>query len=105
MQEMESYGMIKKNHAFAGCTFMKKLIPWLYGIAVTIFVIDWGAMGVKLLNGDYEIKAGAYVGLACLIVMALCAVYRVCCNRCPHCGKVLLSGGRCCAHCGKEIGM
>ena len=83
---------------------MKKAMAWLGGIALAVFVIDWGVVGIKLLNGDYEIKTGAYVGLGCLMVLLLCAGYKLYGSRCPPCGKIRRSGGRYCAYCGKEIG-
>lgn len=82
---------------------MKKITTWLLIIAIILFVIDWGVMGVKLLNGNYEIITEAYIGAACWGVMLVAAVCKVLTNKCPHCGKVMLTNGKYCPHCGKKI--
>ncbi len=82
---------------------MEKITTWAVAIAFIVFVIDWGVMGVKLLNGNYEIITEAYIGAACWGVMLVSAVYKVFTNKCPHCGKVMLTNGKYCPHCGKKI--
>lgn len=82
---------------------MKKFMSWLFAVSLAVFVIDWGVVGVKLLNGDYDITVGAYIGLACCIIMLVCALYRCLSNKCPHCGKVRVTGGDYCSYCGKKI--
>lgn len=82
---------------------MKKITTWLLIIALILFMIDWGVMGVKLLNGNYEIITEAYIGAACWGVMLVSAVCKVFTNKCPHCGKVMLTNGKYCPHCGKKI--
>lgn len=82
---------------------MKKIATWVAVIAFIIFGVDWGVIGLKLLDGDYNIQVGAYLGLACLAVMLVCAVYKASGNKCPHYGKQILLNGKYCPHCGKEI--
>ena len=38
---------------------MKKIMPWVFIAAFVSFLIAWGVMGVKLLDGNYEIIAEA----------------------------------------------
>ncbi|HIZ56861.1 MAG TPA: hypothetical protein H9671_11855 [Firmicutes bacterium] len=82
---------------------MKKMISWIYVIAIITFVIDWGIVGLKLLDGNYDITAGAYIGLVCLFMIFVCVVYKAFHDKCPHCGKLRLSKGKYCSYCGKEI--
>ena len=51
---------------------MKKIAKWAAGISLAVFVIDWGVMGLKLLDNDYRITAEAYVGLISLVVFFVC---------------------------------
>ncbi len=32
---------------------MKKIVAWIAGIAITVLVIDWAVVGLKLLNCPY----------------------------------------------------
>ena len=82
---------------------MKKITTWALVIAFVVFIIDWGVMGVKLLNGNYEIITEAYIGAACWGVMLVSALCKLLTNKCPHCGKVMLTNGKYCPHCGKKI--
>lgn len=82
---------------------MKKIMSWLFAISLIVFVIDWGLIGLKLLDGDYDITVGAYIGIACIIVIFVCALYKMLTNKCPHCGKVRMSNGEYCSYCGKKI--
>ena len=72
-------------------------------MALAVFVVDWLIVGLKLLNGNYDITLGAYVALVCVIVMALYPLYRALFCKCPYCGKPLASSGRYCPHCGREL--
>ncbi len=40
---------------------MKKAVLWTWWIALAVFVIALGMIGVKLLNGDYGIRGEAYI--------------------------------------------
>lgn len=82
---------------------MKRIAVWVMAAAGFVFVIDWGVVGVKILNGDYDIAAGAYVGLACIIALLGGAVCWRLGNRCPHCGKLRQPFGEYCPYCGKKI--
>lgn len=82
---------------------MKKIIFWIFMIAIIVFAIDWGVVGIKLLDGDYDIIAQAYIGFACILIMFACAVYKIISNKCPYCGKTRLTNGEYCSYCGKKI--
>lgn len=82
---------------------MKKIMLWLFTISFIVFIIDWGVVGLKLLNGDYDILVGAYIGAACLVVIFVCAIYKAFSDKCPHCGKLRMSNGEYCSYCGKKI--
>ena len=82
---------------------MKKILFRLWLLALAVFVVDWLIVGLKLLNGDYDITLGAYVALVCVIVMALYPLSRALFSKCPYCGKPLASSGRYCPHCGREL--
>ena len=81
---------------------MKKVLFWLYIASLVVFVLDWAVAGIKLLNGDYDIATGAYVGLVCLIVIGAYPLYRRFSYRCPHCDRTGLPEDRYCPYCGKE---
>ena len=83
---------------------MKKIAIWGAVLAGLVFVIDWGIMGLKLMDGDYDITVQAYIGLACLIVILICAVCKLLGSKCPHCGKLLYGREKFCPHCGEKIG-
>lgn len=68
---------------------MKRIMNWLYAIAIAVFVIDWGYVGIKLLNGEYDVTVGAYIGLVCVSVMIVYYIYRIFGNKCPYCGKLI----------------
>ena len=83
---------------------MKKVMTWLFAGSIFVFVIDWGVVGVKLMNGEYDIEAGVYIALACVAVMTAYIIYRIATNRCPHCGGFIYQSYiKYCPHCGKEV--
>ena len=82
---------------------MKKIMYWLYAISIIAFIIDWGVVGLKLLNGDYDIVVGAYIGLGCIIVIIVCGLYKIFSGKCPYCGKLRTSNGEYCSYCGKKV--
>lgn len=61
-----------------------------------MFVIDWSAVGLRLL-------IGAYIGLVSLVLFLICAIYLKLTTRCPHCGKVKQTFGEYCPYCGKKF--
>ncbi len=82
---------------------MKKIAVWLAVIAFIIFVIDWGVVGSKLLDGNYDITVGAYIGLISIVIIFVCVIYIRVINKCPHCGKMIQFNGKYCPYCGVEI--
>ena len=82
---------------------MNKILFRLWLLALAVFAADWLIVGLKLLNGDYDITLGVYVALVCVIVMALYPLSRALFSKCPYCGKSLASSGRYCPHCGREL--
>ena len=82
---------------------MKKFLFRLLLLALAVFAVDWFIVGLKLLNGDYNIAIGAYVALACVVILPLYPLYRAFSHKCPYCGKPLASSGRYCPHCGREL--
>ena len=82
---------------------MKKFLFRLWLLALAVFAVDWFIVGLKLLNGDYNIAIGAYVALACVVILPLYPLYRAFLDKCPYCGKPLASSGRYCPHCGREL--
>ena len=82
---------------------MKTVASCVFALAFILFVIDWALMGLKLLDGDYDIVVGAYIGMGCLLTMLTCAVYKAWRRKCPHCGKRLQGKGTYCSHCGRKL--
>ena len=54
---------------------MKDAVPWIQRSVVFVLVIDVLIMGLKLLNGRYEIRVEAYLALACLVINCICTLY------------------------------
>ena len=82
---------------------MKKAVTWGLAISYIILFIAMGVMGIKIFDGNYDIVAEGCVALIFLLISCVCNIYRAFSNRCSHCGKIRLSNGKYCAHCGKEI--
>lgn len=82
---------------------MKKAVTWGLVISYIILFIAMGVMGIKIFDGNYDIVAECYIALIFLLISCACNIYRAFSNRCPHCGKIRLSNGKYCSHCGKEI--
>lgn len=82
---------------------MKKVRPWIFVISFLIAVISWGVIGLKLYDGDYNITVEAYTMMACLVVILLCTLSRFFTDKCSYCGKLRVSNGIFCPHCGKEL--
>lgn len=81
---------------------MKKTITWIFFTALFIFILDWGVVGVKLLNHHYDVMAEAYIGLISWLTLVIAGICRISTAKCPHCKKLLLTKGKYCPHCGKE---
>lgn len=82
---------------------LRKVANWALTIAFIIFLIDWGMMGIKLLDNDYDITVEACIGLVCFVVIFVSIFIRCFTDRCPHCGKMRVTKGAYCSYCGKEI--
>ena len=82
---------------------MKKAVNWIYIASIVVFVIVWGVLGLNIYNGNYDITTEAYLGGGCIILMAVCAVYRLLTDKCPHCGKIRQIRSAYCPHCGTKM--
>lgn len=82
---------------------LRKVANWVLVIFFVIAIIDWGIMGIKLLDNNYNIIIEAYIGLVCFIVIITCAFIRSFTDKCPHCGKIRGTKGPYCSYCGKKI--
>ena len=83
---------------------MKKVMNWVYGIAIAIFVFDWLVAGLKLAQGDYDIQIECYIALGCVAVMASYILYKLFSDKCPHCGRLVQQPRAVhCPHCGKKL--
>ena len=82
---------------------LRNIANWTLVISFIIFLIDWGVMGIKLLDNNYNITVEAYIGLICFIVLIISIFIRCFTDRCPHCGKIRVAQGAYCSYCGKKI--
>ena len=83
---------------------LKKIAAWTAGLTGIILVIAFGVMGVKIVDGDYDIEMLAYICLFAWIgLMASIIVLRWHSWKCPHCGKPRWVNGPYCTYCGKKI--
>ena len=82
---------------------MKKVAAWLAAIALIVFVIDWGLIGLKLLDGDFDITLGTYVGLVCIVIGFVCVMIVKLSNRCPQCRRMIQYNWAYCPYCGQKI--
>ena len=83
---------------------MHKVTNWVIGISIFVFIIAWGIVGVKILNGDYNITAEAYISrVAFIVCLAFLLGRKFADSRWPHCGKVRFDTGKYCSYCGKEV--
>ena len=83
---------------------MQKKVLWIAQvIAMTILLLAVIVLALKVMNGNYSIEFEAYIAFVSLWISAAAAFLRAFTNKCPHCGKVILSSGEYCSHCGKKI--
>ena len=84
---------------------VRKWAPRVFGAALAVFVVDWGLLGLKLLEGEYDIRGEAWVGAACLAVLVAAGLLMKAGTggRCPRCGKRGLAGGAFCPFCGARL--
>lgn len=81
---------------------MKKALVWGSVVSCAALLVALGVMGVKIFRNNYEVMAECCIALACLVINVVCNLSRALCNKCPHCGRLRLSNGKYCSHCGKE---
>ena len=82
---------------------MRKIILWSAVVAFIIFIIDWGIIGLKIYDGNYEFLVEAYIGLVCVVVMLIGLLCKVFGNKCPYCKKILQVDAKFCSYCGKDV--
>ena len=82
---------------------MRKIVLWSAVIAFIVFIVDWGIMGVKLFDGNYDITIEAYIGLACWVVMSIGLIVKIFGAKCSTCKKILDVNAKYCLHCGREV--
>jgi len=83
--------------------YIRKIANWTLDISLIIFFIDWGVIGIKLLDNDYHFTVEAYIGLICYIIIFVSISIRCFTDRSSNCKKILLAKGKYCSYCGKEI--
>ena len=82
---------------------MRKAAKWLAAVAISVFVIAFGIMGLKILDHNYLVITEGYAALISFVLSLVCVSYIKLTNRCPHCGKTTPSFGKYCPCCGKKI--
>lgn len=82
---------------------MEKVATWGALISFGIALIALAVIGIKLLDGDYEFVAEAYICAVSFFIMLACGLIKAFSNKCPHCGKTIMNNGEYCSHCGKRI--
>ena len=81
---------------------MKKIAKWFAIISITLLTIVSGFIGLSLANGNYNIKLGACLALACFVIFSVSiCVWRLT-NKCFYCGRLVDFNKKFCPHCGKE---
>ena len=64
---------------------------------------DWGMMGLKLFDRNFDILTEACVGLVCAVVAIAGFIILRFSRVCPNCGKNVVAKGSCCPHCGQKL--
>lgn len=82
---------------------MKKAATWAFIIAFITLFIDWAVLGIKLLDGNYDVIAEAYIGAVCFVIIFICILIKQFKGKCPHCGRIITSDGKYCPHCGEKL--
>ncbi len=82
---------------------MKKILFWMWIVAVITILVSLLIMGFKLLDGNYDIVAEGSLCGVCLAVNCVYAFSRLSGLRCGYCGKIIWQQDRYCPHCGGEI--
>ena len=80
---------------------MRKALLRTSILSLLIFVILWGVIGLKIYDGDFDFILEAYIALACAgLGLASLLGWKLLGSKCPHCGKIRLTGGKYCPYCG-----
>lgn len=96
--------MVYWNQSCKEVVFVKKALLRTAVLSLLVFFISWGVVGLKILDGDYDFIAEAYIALAGMILgMASLLGWKLIGSKCPHCGKIRLYGGKYCSYCGNKI--
>lgn len=83
---------------------MKKILPWVFIASLIAFLIDWGIVGFKIMDGEYDFTALVYIAVPLLIVMFGCILFfRFSKSKCSNCGKSIWTKGQYCPYCGRKI--
>ena len=86
-----------------GDIMMKKVVTWILIISSFALFVDWAVLGIKLLDGNYDVIAEAYIGEVCFIIMFVSLSIKRFSRKCPHCGSIIASNGKYCPHCGEKL--
>ena len=79
-----------------------KTVKWIFVLAMTVLVIDWGVMGLKIFDNDYNITVEAHIAFVCFVLLFICSVYKIFSSRCRNCGRIRWTNGEYCSYCGKK---
>ncbi len=81
----------------------RRLVTWVTVGALIVFMLDWGMMGLKLFDRNFDILTEACVGLVCAVVAIAGFIILRFSRVCPNCGKNVVAKGSCCPHCGQKL--
>lgn len=56
---------------------MRKIIVTIFIIVLVLFVVDWGMLGLKIVNGNYDIFNEILIGAFCFILIFICIFYKI----------------------------
>ena len=96
------WNLLYKVFDYIGGMVVKKAVTWTLIISSLAFFVDWAVLGIKLLSGNYDVIAEAYIGAVCFIIMFASLFIKRFSSKCPHCGRIIASDGKYCPHCGKS---
>ena len=83
---------------------MKKAANITAAAAAFVLIIDMLVMGLMIANDNYDgVTVCAYIAAAGLAVFIVGVVMKISANKCPHCGKVLVTSGSFCPYCGEKV--
>ena len=83
---------------------MKKAANIMAAAAAFVLIIDWLVMGLMIANDNYDdVTVCAYIAAAGVAALIAGAVMKISANKCPHCGKILVTSGSFCPYCGEKV--